>query len=157
MIPIHLPFGAGGDELDFRSPADGQGNRDSLFVNNRDGTFSDITGPAFGDVVNLRSAVSMTCGDVDGDGWSDIYVGNLLDTDFRISGEPAHGGHYNVLFRNNGDLTFSDVSESAGVQGPEILMWDPDGRPITFEDPETGRKYEGYDLAVRDRLGNQVG
>ena len=150
-------WGNPGDFLDFRSPPQKQGNRDSLFVNNGDGTFKDISESAFGDAVNLRSATTIACADVDGNGWVDIYVGNLLAEEFRVFGEPGHAGHYNVLYRNNGDLTFSDVSEQAGVRGPQIQMRDPDGRPILFEDPETGEKYEGYDPSVKDRLGNRVG
>ena len=74
--------GALGDGLGFRSPPQTQGNRDVLYLNNRDGTFTDITGAAFGDAANLRSATSIACADVDGDRWLDLYVGNLFDDDF---------------------------------------------------------------------------
>ena len=97
-------WGNRGDLLDFRSPGEGQGNRDTLFLNHGDGTFSDITDRAFGDAANVRSATSIACADVDGDGWLDIYVGNLADTDFRTFDSPSHPGHYNALYRNNGDL-----------------------------------------------------
>ncbi len=155
-----LYVGAWGDPndfLDFRSPTEGQGNKDYLFLNNGDGTFLDITDAAFGDNVNLRSAIDIACADVDGDGWVDFYVGNLMADEFRVFDEPQHAGHYNVLYRNNGDLTFSDVSEEAGVKGPQILMRDSRGVPILFEDPETGEMYEGYDPNVKDRMGNRVG
>ena len=72
------------DGLDFRSPSDIQGNADRLFHNKGDGTFEDITDSAFGDAVNVRSAASAACADVDGDGWLDIYVGNLGAEDFRV-------------------------------------------------------------------------
>ena len=145
------------DGLDFRSPSDVQGNADRLFHNRGDGTFEDITDSAFGDAVNVRSAASVACADVDGDGWLDLYVGNLGDEDFRVFTVPNHPGHYNVLYRNDGDLTFTDVSGPAGVRGPQILMWDPDGEPVLFEDPETGEKYEGYDPTEKDLMGNRVG
>ena len=145
------------DKLDFRSPSEGQGNKDHLYLNNGDGTFRDITDAAFGDAVNLRSATSIACADVDNDGWLDIYVGNLGAHDFRDFGSAHHPGHYNVLYRNNGDLTFEDVSEQAGVRGDQILMRDPSGEPVLFEDPETGEMYEGWDPTRVDRLGNQVG
>ena len=145
------------DDLDFRSPSQGQGNEDLLFLNMGDGTFRDITQTAFGDDVNLRSATTIACADVDGDGWVDIYVGNLAAQDLRTLNSPSHPGHYNMLYRNNGDLTFTDVAEQAGVRGPQILMRDPDGKPIMFENPETGELYEGYDPTEKDRLGNRVG
>ena len=146
-----------GDRLDFRSPSEGQGNKDVLYLNNGDGTFTDITDAAFGDAVNLRSAMSIACADVDGDQWLDLYVGNLLDQDFRHYQRPWHAGNYNVLYHNNADLTFTDVSESAGVKGTQILMRYPDGSPVLFEDPETGEWYEGYDPTVTDAGGNRVG
>lgn len=52
--------------------------------------------------------------DYDNDGWLDIYV---------LSGATMPGlkktseSHYNRLFRNNGDLTFEDVTKRAGVEG----------------------------------------
>ena len=145
------------DKLDFRSPSEGQGNKDRLFLNNGDGTFQDITESAFADAVNVRSAASIACADVDGDGWLDIYVGNMAAYDFRNFDSPNFPGHYNVLYRNNGDLTFAEISEPAGVRGPEIIMRTLGGPPILFEDPETGQMYEGYDPTVNDRLGNRVG
>ena len=145
------------DGLDFRSPSEGSGNIDRLFLNNGNGTFRDITESAFRDEVNLRSATSIACADVDGDGWLDIYVGNLADEDFRNLRKASHPGHYNMLYRNNGDLTFTEISEQTGVRGPEILMRAPDGEPFLFEDPDTGEEYEGYDPTVTDGLGNRVG
>ena len=91
------------------------------------------------------------------DGWLDIYVGNLAANDFRTFASPHHPGHYNVLYVNNGDLTFTEMAQTAGVSGPQIVMRDPEGRPIVFEDPVTGDKYEGYDPTERDELGNIVG
>ena len=155
-----LYVGAGGDPsdgLDFRSPSEGQGNKDHLFLNLRDGTFRDITDSAFGDAVNLRSAASIACADVDGDGWLDIYVGNLGDNDFRKFDRPSHAGHYNALYHNNGDLTFTELAGRAGVRGHQIMMRDLGGRPILFDDPETGERYEGWDPTVMDKKGNQVG
>ena len=145
------------DKLDFRSPSEGQGNRDYLFLNQGDGTFRDITHAAFGEAVNLRSAASVACADVDRDGWLDIYVGNLGAHDFRSFGSAHHPGHYNVLYRNLGDLTFEEIAEQAGVRGDQIVMRDPGGTPILFEDPATGEMYEGWDPTATDRLGNQVG
>ena len=157
--------GVGGSRLDFRSTAGDSdvatelrtATKDRLFLNRRDGTFEEITDSAFGDAINLRSASSAACADVDGDGWLDIFVGNLVSEDFRDFSSPNHPGHYNVLYRNNGDLTFADISQVAGVRGPPITLRDPEGRPIMFEDPRTGETFEGYDPTVTDKLGNRVG
>ena len=149
--------GAIGDGLDFRSPPQEQGNKDVLYRNNTDGTFTDITVEAFGESANVRTAMSMACADVDGDQWLDLYVGNLFDEDFRNMNLSNHPGHYNVLYRNNADFTFTDVSEAAGVKGPQIFMRYPDGKPVLFEDPETGEQFEGYDPTATDNAGNQLG
>ena len=145
------------DGLGFRSPSEYQGNSDLLFRNNGDGTFQEVTRAAFGEAVNIRSATTIACADVDNDGWLDIYVGNLADDDFRDFATANHPGHYNLLYRNNGDLTFDEIAEEAGVRGPQIVMRDSDGRPISFMDPETGERYEGYDPTFTDQLGNVVG
>ena len=130
---------------------------DSLFVNNGDGTFTDITDSAFGDSVNIRSAGSIACGDVDGDGWLDIYVGNVIEEDFFLFNQPHQPGHYNLLYLNNGDLTFREVAEAAGVKGTETTMRNADGQAMLFADPDTGVEYEGYDPTAQDKEGNRVG
>lgn len=72
-----------------------------FFRNNRDGTFTDVTRQTHLDRNNNR--FSFACGwcDYDGDGWPDLYVAN----DF---------GKKN-LYHNNGDGTFTDVAQEAGV------------------------------------------
>ena len=145
------------DGLDFRSPGEGQGNMDQLFLNNGDGTFRDITEVAFGDAVNIRAASSIACADVDNDGWVDFFVGNLAASEFRVHTTPSYPGHVNMLYRNNGDLTFTEVGEQAGVRGPQIVMRDRSGQPVLFEDPESGEQFEGWDPEQRDREGNRIG
>ena len=148
-------WGNPADNLGFRSPQ--QGNLDALLLNMKDGTFADITAAAFGNSVNARSATGIACADVNNDGWLDIFVGNLMDQDFRHFEDLNHPGHYNALYINNGDLTFEDVTESAGVQGPQILMQYPDGIPVSYRLVETGDEYVGYDPATTDAQGNRVG
>jgi hypothetical protein len=74
--------------------------RAALFRNNRDFTFTDITARA--GVANERWGFGVAAGDVDRDGWTDLYVTN-------------HGR--NRLYRNNGDGTFTDIAEKMGVAG----------------------------------------
>ena len=150
-----------GDNMDYRSINISSGLReitkDRLFRNNGDGTFVEITESAFGPAVNIRSTKAVACADVDGDGWLDLYTGNHGDMEFVRFDHPAHHGHYNDLFRNNGDLTFTDVSEQAGVLGGQIVMRNPTGEPITFGNPQGGRVYEGYDPELSDAGGSRAG
>jgi hypothetical protein len=160
-------YGRIGDGLDYRSvdpifyfreaPGLRQAVTDRLFLNRGDGSFEDITASSFGDAVNIRSAITVACADVDGDGWLDLFVGNRADQDFIRFDDPRHHGHYNVLYRNNGDLTFSDITEEAGLMGPQILMLDPEGAPMEWKNPTTGEVTRGYDPTVRDTMGNVVG
>ena len=145
------------DRLDYRSPAEGAQNRDSLLLNDGNGGFADVTEAAFGAAANMRSAMSVACADVDNDGWVDIYVGNLAEDDFRGMSVPFQNGQFNVLYRNNGDMTFTDVSRSAGVQGPQIWMRQHDGKPVMYADAESGEEFEGYDPNLRDDFGSPVG
>lgn len=73
-----------------------------LMRNNRDGTFSDVTGPSGLNRNNTRYSFCCGWNDYNGDGWPDLYVVN----DF---------GRKN-LYRNNGDGTFTDVAAQAGVE-----------------------------------------
>jgi hypothetical protein len=98
----------------------------ALFVNNGDGTFTDISHQAGIDKPNWSSGGAML--DYDNDGDLDIYVANYGDwqypRDARACGNERIPlfcspwdirtvGH--ILYRNNGDLTFTDVAEQAGV------------------------------------------
>ena len=156
--------GIEGDGLDFRSALTDDEEAESLrtayadrlLLNLGNGTFQDVSDEAFGGSPNLRAAATVTCADVDLDGWLDIFVANLIDEDFFFLGGPNHPGHFNVLLHNRGDGTFVDVAESAGVTGDQIWMRDQSGAPLTFTD-DAGTSYEGYDPSLSDRAGNRVG
>ncbi len=77
-----------------------------LYYNNGDGSFTDITEQA--SVPGAETAWSAAFGDIDNDGYLDLFVtapGSIARQ------EP----HRNKLYRNNGDLSFTDISTSAGV------------------------------------------
>jgi enediyne biosynthesis protein E4 len=73
--------------------------------------------------------------DFDGDGYADLYFVNGAD---MPSLEKTGPQFKNRLFRNNHDLTFTDVTDKAGVAGSGYGMgvavgdYDNDGRPDLF-------------------------
>jgi len=87
-----------------------------LYQNNGEGVFLDVGKSAR--VNSIGYGMGVDVGDVDNDGWLDIYVTNLFQ---------------NVLFKNDGDGTFSNISESANVDdlgmgwGILFLDFDKDG------------------------------
>lgn len=81
----------------------------NLLLRNRgDGTFEEV-GLASG-VAHDGAAWGVEWLDYDNDGWLDVYVANMPASDGRDGA--------NVLYRNNGDGTFTDVTALAGVSGP---------------------------------------
>lgn len=88
---------------------------DRLYINNGNGTFHDITQQA--GIIEDGFNTSIGMADYDNDGDLDIMVGRWVDFDFN----PADAGRDVVpstpshLYRNNGDLTFTDVTEEANV------------------------------------------
>jgi tetratricopeptide (TPR) repeat protein len=95
----------------------------SLWRNNGDGTFADVTLKA-GPLANYASwAMTAAWVDVDHDGDLDLFIGNFADLNkWPTSGEPAvfpddFAGEENKLFRNNGNGTFTDITAQAGLGG----------------------------------------
>ena len=112
-----------------------------LYRNNGDGTFTDVTEEA--GVGDDGWGVGCAFLDYDNDGYLDIYVANYVDFSlgerrrdlvpymtyeyWGMKGISAYphpdnfGGVSDVLYRNNGDGTFTNVTREAGV-------FDPDGK-----------------------------
>jgi hypothetical protein len=97
-----------------------------LYHNNGDGTFTDVTEKA--GVQNNRFGVGAAFLDYDRDGLLDLFVGNYLKFDPKarkpfysadaFPGPLDYEGEANRLFHNNGNGTFTDVSERAGIANP---------------------------------------
>ena len=83
------------------------GQRDRLYHNNGDGTFTEV-GAAAG-IFGNHPGLSATWWDYDGDGWADLYVGN----DFW---DPDR------WYRNNGDGTFTDIVSQTVPSTPWFSM-----------------------------------
>ena len=75
----------------------------TLYHNNGDGTFTDVTHTA--GVADPQSSFCAAWADYDNDGFLDLYIADGVIGD----------GAANVLYRNNGDGTFTNIAESAGV------------------------------------------
>jgi hypothetical protein len=125
-------------------------NRNILYHNNRDGTFTDVTARAgvSGILPDGRKPWSVAAAwlDYDNDGRLDLFVSNYLkwspgnskvcgSAQKRVSCSPTlYDGEPNMLFHNNGDGTFTDVSASTGIaqqigkgMGVAVADYDEDG------------------------------
>ena len=103
--------------------------RNNLYRNNGDGTFADVAAEA--GVDDLAAGMSASWADYDGDGYLDLYVGNMWSSaGQRVTDQPEFDSttadpqlkklfqrhaRGNSLYRNQGDGTFEDVSERLGV------------------------------------------
>ena len=85
-----------------------EGQRDYLFHNNRDGTFTNVTDRA-GVAPGPTHGNSAVWWDFDDDGWPDLYVAN----DFSVP---------DALYRNNRDGTFTDVIARVVPHAPYSSM-----------------------------------
>jgi enediyne biosynthesis protein E4 len=106
-------------------------NHNQLFRNNGDGTFTDVTEQAgvHGIHPQLGKLWGITAGwlDYNNDGLLDLFVANYLNWSVetnppcRSKGLRAYchpnmfDGTPNMLYRNNGDGTFTDVSEESNI------------------------------------------
>jgi enediyne biosynthesis protein E4 len=107
-----------------------------LFHNNGDGTFSDVTGKAGLYNEQVRWGAGCTFLDYDRDGSLDLFVCNYVKFDLEQAAASSRAascqwkgipvmcgprgliGDTNLLYHNNGDGSFTDVSEKAGILKP---------------------------------------
>jgi hypothetical protein len=129
-----------------------------LYHNNGDGTFTDVTAKA--GLAETRTRWSTGCAflDYDRDGYLDLFVANYVDlSDLKTWPRPESGpclykgtsvacgppglpGARNILYHNNGDGTFTDVSEKSGILkthgtyslGVLVADFDNDGWPDIY-------------------------
>ena len=103
-----------------------------LYRNNGNGTFSDVSEKAGVATNGKRWNTGCAFLDYDRDGHLDLFIANYIEMDLKTAPVPESGpceykgilvacgppgliGGKNILFHNNGDGTFSDVSEHAGI------------------------------------------
>jgi hypothetical protein len=139
-------------------------NRNQLFHNNGDGTFTDVTEKAGvgGMIPKLGKAWSVAAGwiDYNNDGLLDLFVVNYLNYSIHTAtlcvqqGHPAYCspvdflGTPDILYRNNGDGTFTDVSEQSHISqyvgkgmGVAFADYDNDGFTDIFVSNDTFENY----------------
>lgn len=127
--------------------------RDYLYLNQQDGTFRDVLDTAM--PLTSYFSMGMDIGDVDNDGWPDIYTTDMMPEDeYRIKTTAMYEGwdvymakvrdgyHHqlmrNMLQRNNGDGTFSDVgyltrtAETDWSWSALLVDLDQDGRKDVY-------------------------
>ncbi len=102
-----------------------------LYKNNGNGTFTNVTKRA-GVAGGNECSVGAVWFDYDNDGFTDLYIGNYLtfDPDYKYFYAPdgfpaplAYDAQPDVLYHNNGDGTFEDVTKKMGIA-------DVDGRAM---------------------------
>ncbi|HEY0564540.1 MAG TPA: CRTAC1 family protein, partial [Terriglobales bacterium] len=103
-----------------------------LYHNNGNGTFTDVTAKAGVGGKGTRWSTGCAFVDYDRDGKLDLILANYIDMDLKTAplpesgpclykgvmvacGPPGLKGGKNILYHNNGDGTFTDVSESSGI------------------------------------------
>jgi enediyne biosynthesis protein E4 len=103
-----------------------------LYHNNGDGTFTDVSQKAGVAGKGTRWNTGCAFVDYDRDGYLDLFVANYIDMDLATAPVPESGpclykgvlvacgppglqGGKNILYHNNHDGTFTDVSEAAGI------------------------------------------
>ena len=94
------------------------GQSNVLYRNNGDGTFTDVT-PMTGMNLPVTDAFVTFFLDVDNDADLDIFISNSGSFQAfiagQITGATPHDGDRQVLYRNNGDGTFTDVTRESGL------------------------------------------
>ncbi len=129
-----------------------------LYRNRGDGTFEDVTRKAGLPVTGTRYGTGCSFLDYDRDGKLDIFISNYVALDLAKTPMPGDNQNClwkgirvmcgprglppgrNILYHNNGDGTFTDVSEKAGILKPggryglgvAVADFDNDGWPDIY-------------------------
>lgn len=107
--------------------------KNALYKNNGNGTFTDVTDKAGVGLNKTKWGSGSAFLDYDKDGDLDLFVGSYIDFDVKTAPTPETGpclykglmvacgppgltGGVNTLYQNNGNGTFTDVSEKSGIR-----------------------------------------
>lgn len=122
-----------------------------LYINNHNGTFTDVAEKAHCDVMSYVKGV--TSGDFDNDGWADIFISTLDGNKYLLKNMGAKGG----------GVDFKDVTEKSGINkniestfGTWFYDYNNDGwSDILICDYNAKGKSLGY-YAAAEALGKPV-
>ena len=159
----HYDFGAATGDIDNDGDTDlyvtGYG-ANTLYRNQGDGTFIDVSAAAGVSASGWSSSAAFV--DYDNDGWLDLFVCRYLTWSWEanLTCPSADGGgraychprHFpavtNLLFRNNGNGTFADVTRSSGIAavhgkalGVAVDDYDADGQVDIFVANDSMRQF----------------
>ncbi|WP_282112517.1 CRTAC1 family protein [Maribacter stanieri] len=108
---------------------------DRLYLNNGDGTFKNTFNGSGLEITNNYVTQGVVSADINKDGYRDLFITTITTTD----GKNVIPRAKNLLFLNNGDATFKDVTNQYGLEdlnsfstGPSFGDFNSDGYPDLF-------------------------
>jgi len=108
---------------------------DRLYLNKGNGTFEDVFKGSSLEVTNEYVTQGVVSADINKDGFRDLFITTITTTD----GKNVIPRAKNLLFLNNGNATFTDVTKAYGLEefnsfstGPSFGDIDADGYPDLF-------------------------
>ena len=110
-----------------------------VYRNQQDGTFLDISWKS-----RIRSGGTewgAALADINNDGYLDLFIASPGHIPF-VRGFGGGRAHPNKLYLNNGDLTFTDISQSAGITG----LYVDEATGITASDGACAVGFSDYDV-----------
>ena len=129
--------------------------RNELFHNDGNGRFTEVGTKAC--LTGAHFSLSAVWYDYNNDGYLDLFIGNYVEYDETKSrgydpvvgypGPLIYGGQSNLLYRNNGDGTFTDVTKAMGV-------WKPEGRSMSVTAADLNNDGRLELLSTNDAMEN---
>src|SRR5271166_21186 len=129
--------------------------QNELFHNDGNGKFTEVSTKA--GLTDARFSLSAVWYDYNNDGYLDLFIGNYVkyDKTKSVGFDPAAGypgpltysGQPNLLYRNNGDGTFTDVTKEMG-------LWKPDGRSMSVTAADFNNDGKLELLSTNDAMEN---